>query len=681
MLRRNNTSYQVDLSRRLTKLYEDYKKYRDGNKVGITLMFHQFLIRDMFTNPLYGIGQPFNNRGLLIYHGLGAGKTLVTAATMLALLDVYIPILYVPKSLQTNFLNAIDQLVPDPQLADNIKSRLSFVTSDAFNSSAQIKARASSLNGKLLIVEEAHNFFKAVVNSTSETSNAKIIYNMIMSAVDVRILFLSGTPIVKDPFELAACINMLTGKETLPMDYENFYDIYVEDRTHLKNKEKLQNRLFGLISHVTFTKPLTPDSTGVEEVDFGLPKNLGISFDRVEMSETQYSRYLMIRDKEDRKAMELSKKSEERSKGKKKRETPAMTMPSAVSKGSSYYIESRQLSNFSLPLDEMDTKNYSKIDEKYFTKEASPKIDLLTDRLFKGKKPALIYSQFIASGLAVIVRYLEKKGAKQWTQVGDRALSGDAPVGSKPIWRFATISGGITPKDRDIIQQAFNDPENMYGEIIAFLLISESGAEGLDLKNIREVHILEPYWDYARIEQVIGRANRRGSHAALPDEERTVHSTVYVSGVNKKLKNRENETIDERFLRNALRKHKLNGEFLEAIREVCLECVTNHYDSNKKDIVNCRVCLPNNTPLFSESSPMADLREEDPCRPLSEKKDIEATKIKIGDEEFFYTKDSSSPLGYFIYQFKEELNGYVEIPLNNNKSIEIVTAIRRQTNK
>ena len=49
-------------------------------------------------------------------------------------------------------------------------------------------------------------------------------------------------------------------------------------------------------------------------------------------------------------------------------------------------------------------------------------------------------------------------------------------------------------------------------------MITSSGAEGINLKNTRFVHLVEPYWHPVREEQVIGRAVRICSHEALPDE-------------------------------------------------------------------------------------------------------------------------------------------------------------------
>ena len=59
-------------------------------------------------------------------------------------------------------------------------------------------------------------------------------------------------------------------------------------------------------------------------------------------------------------------------------------------------------------------------------------------------------------------------------------------------------------------------------------MITASGAEGINLKNTRFVHIIEPYWHPVRTEQVIGRARRLKSHDALPKKERNVKVFMYL---------------------------------------------------------------------------------------------------------------------------------------------------------
>ena len=69
--------------------------------------------------------------------------------------------------------------------------------------------RDSALEGSMLIIDEAHNFFNAITNGAK---NAVSLYDLIMETKNVKLIFLSGTPVVNDPFELVPCFNMIRGK-------------------------------------------------------------------------------------------------------------------------------------------------------------------------------------------------------------------------------------------------------------------------------------------------------------------------------------------------------------------------------------------------------------------------------------------------------------------------------------
>ena len=75
MLKKNNTNYPIQLKARIEKVYADYKKIETP-----FLMWHQFLIREMFQDPVFGIGEKDNPKGLLIDHGVGTGKTITAAS-------------------------------------------------------------------------------------------------------------------------------------------------------------------------------------------------------------------------------------------------------------------------------------------------------------------------------------------------------------------------------------------------------------------------------------------------------------------------------------------------------------------------------------------------------------------------------------------------------------------------
>ena len=67
----------------------------------------------------------------------------------------------------------------------------------------------------------------------------------------------------------------------------------------------------------------------------------------------------------------------------------------------------------------------------------------------------------------------------------------------------------------------FNSFQNKDGFHCKVVLISQAGSEGIDFKYLRQVHVMEPWYNLNRIEQVIGRAIRNYSHKrSSPSKEK-----------------------------------------------------------------------------------------------------------------------------------------------------------------
>jgi hypothetical protein len=95
--------------------------------------------------------------------------------------------------------------------------------------------------------------------------------------------------------------------------------------------------------------------------------------------------------------------------------------------------------------------------------------------------------------------------------------------------RYTFITGAEAPDVRRINKEFYNEERNRYGEYIQVMIISSAGAEGLSLTCVRQVHLLEPYWNYVRIDQVLGRAIRMRSHTMLEPKDRNVEQYLYLS--------------------------------------------------------------------------------------------------------------------------------------------------------
>lgn len=211
----------------------------------------------------------------------------------------------------------------------------------------------------------------------------------------------------------------------------------------------------------------------------------------------------------------------------------------------------------------------------------------------------------LANGFA---EFKLKRVSDEWTLVEDEADKG------KP--RFALHTGTETDEEKEIILRAFNGDwdflpssiasslretaeNNMYGEAIKVMMITASGAEGINLKNTRFVHVVEPYWHMVRVDQVIGRARRICSHASLPEELRTVKVFLYVATLSDVQKADEKNvelrirdvsridkntpiTTDESLYEIASIKQKINNQILRAVKESAVDCNLYAFASAKK---------------------------------------------------------------------------------------------------
>jgi hypothetical protein len=230
----------------------------------------------------------------------------------------------------------------------------------------------------------------------------------------------------------------------------------------------------------------------------------------------------------------------------------------------------------------------------------------------------LVYSQFrTLEGIGILKLVLEANGFAQFKikKIGEEwqmAMTEDEMA--KP--KFALYTGTETAQEKEIIRNVFNGawkyiPEtisskiqaiaanNMYGEIIKVLMITSSGAEGISLKNVRYVHITEPYWHPVRTEQVIGRARRICSHQELPEELRTVEVFLYLMVFSKeqlktdiclpdksKIDNLTRVTTDEALYEIATIKENITNKILNAVKEASFDCAL-HSKAGAKEQLQC----------------------------------------------------------------------------------------------
>jgi hypothetical protein len=221
----------------------------------------------------------------------------------------------------------------------------------------------------------------------------------------------------------------------------------------------------------------------------------------------------------------------------------------------------------------------------------SPKYARILENLSKNIGTSLIYSQFRnLEGIHLFSLVLETNGYAE-LKLEKQQKKWKIVFSNENTKRFITF--GTDTLKNNVLLKIFNsedikddvvNPEvlgssNLHGENVKILLVTQSGSEGISLKNVRQVHIMEPYWNYIRIEQVIGRAVRAKSHLSLPLEERQVDVYYYISQIPLDYENMDgfNEELssDEHIYYIAFNKKNIANSLMKLLKETSVDCHLN----------------------------------------------------------------------------------------------------------
>jgi hypothetical protein len=241
--------------------------------------------------------------------------------------------------------------------------------------------------------------------------------------------------------------------------------------------------------------------------------------------------------------------------------------------------------------------NYGKLFSRENIGSYSSKIKCILDNILNPKTKevtqgiVLIYSQYIDGGLIPMALALEEMGFIRYGKnpkplfknkpcdVVD-VLTMKPPADKKNFMpaRYSMITGDtrLSP-DNDFEVKGLTTEDNKEGNKIKVVLISKAGSEGIDLKFIRQVHMLEPWYNMNRMEQIIGRAVRNFSHKDLPFEKRNVEIFMYGTILEKE--NKE-EAADLYVYRVAEFKAIQIGNVTRVLKETAVDCIINHDQTN-----------------------------------------------------------------------------------------------------
>ena len=290
----------------------------------------------------------------------------------------------------------------------------------------------------------------------------------------------------------------------------------------------------------------------------------------------------------------------------------------------------------------------------------------------------LIYSQFrTLEGIGILKVILEANGfahlkirkdaAEQWVlDINDEDMM-------KP--KFALYTGTESAEEKDIILNITNSTwenvpstitdrlleqytNNHLGEVVKVFMITSSGSEGIDMRNVRYVHIVEPYWHPVRSQQVIGRARRICSHEDLPEDLRTVNVFMYLmtftdeqlesdASIELRLKDKSKIdkktplTSDEALFEISNIKEDINRQILKAIKESAMDCSI-HSSSKDGEPLVC-YSISSTKPNKFSYSPSISNEESDTITQINrETVKWKAKKVTIDGKSFAFRKETNA---------------------------------------
>lgn len=553
-----------DFYKNISKKYKRFK-IEPNKKTLKQICFpekYEFQVPQKFLAEFINPKTPY--KGILVYHRIGAGKTCTAINIAEKFKNIRRIMIVLPASLKGNIRSELrspcggnhyitdsersqlKKLHPsDPQYKSIIKKsddRIDkYYTIYSYNKFTELlNNKEIDLRNTLLIIDEVHNMI-------SETGTYyETLYDAVHAAPEsLRLVIMSATPIFDKPIEIALTMNLLRRDKQLPIGSEfinTFFDIVYTKKGpkySVKNMDVFKDFIKGYVSYYRGAPP------------HAFPRS-EIKFAKCKMSDKQLKLYKHVIGKEVKKNKVKDYVNTDIS--------------------NSFFIGSRMVSNFTFPNNQIGEDGFDSLDDDDLSlanvKDFSPKFAKILRKIKKSEGTVFVYSNFKEfGGLRTFVRLLEQHKFKNYEYHGS---------GKK---RFAIWSGDTNPNIREEIRAVFNSKNNEDGSQIKVILGSPSVKEGVSFLRIQEVHLIEPYWNFSRMDQIIGRAIRFCSHKDVVFDKQLVKVYIYLA-VHPDI----NRSIDEHIMKMALDKRYVNSLFEKALKEAAVDCEL-FYNANvyKKD--------------------------------------------------------------------------------------------------
>jgi superfamily II DNA or RNA helicase len=500
-------------------------------------------------------------KSVLIFHRIGAGKTCTAVNIGEAWKQFRKVIVVVPASLIGNFRDELrSQCAGNAYLTDQERQILKsshptsieykniiassnkkidkYYTIYSYNKFVEIAEQGKlNLNNSVLMVDEIQNMV------SDFGKYYQVLHQTIHDAPpSLRVVLLSATPMFDRPVEIALTLNLLRLPKDIPIS-TSFEKMFIKSskvngkyKYNTVNLDKFKEMIKGYVSYFRGAPP------------YVFPTSI-IKYVKCPMSSFQYKSYLTVLSNEDK-----EKQFEKLKNHKIFQDGDIIHLPN------NFFIGTRIISNIAFPNKNINEDGMMSLTPNTIYGEKlqiySPKFYRIIKKLNRCSGTAFVYSNFKEyGGIKSFVKILDAYGYKNYLEAGE---------GKK---RYAIWTGDEKHSIKEEIKKVFNRKENSDGSKLKIMLGSPSIKEGVSLLRVQQVHIIEPYWNQSRLDQVIGRAIRYCSHKDVEKEKRIVKVYIYIATHEK-----ESETIDQYIYKLAATKNKLIKEFEKALKESAIDC-------------------------------------------------------------------------------------------------------------
>ena len=521
--------------------------------------------------------------------------------------------------------------------------KISYTDDD--NKNLMISKLKKNFNNRLIIIDEVHNI--RISDEKSDKRVASELFKLVKYVDNLRLLFLSATPMYNSYKEIIWLLNIMNlNDRRSQIELKEVFDkqgnlLVAPDGTKI-GEELIKRKANGYVSFVRGENPYTfpyrifPSLFSIQNTFKELPyprkqlngKNIVQPLEHVDV-------FVNIAGSYQQKVYNYIIEQIKEKSGKTKQGLPSFENMDAF--GYTMLQKPLQALNMVYPNKSFDEN--AKVDPKIllgtdglkkimkYTETTNPptrknfeyknssfgnifapenieqysnKIKSITNNILNSDGIVLIYSQFIDGGCIPIALALEELG---FTRFGTKAsnlfkTAPHPPIDAityktkeemdnpenfkKATYTMITGEKALSP-DKVFDLKNLTDEDNKNGEKIKVVIISMTGSEGIDFKNLRQVHILEPWYNLSLIEQIIGRAVRTCSHKQLPFKQRNVEIFLYGTI----FKDSEEEAADLYIYRLAELKAIQIGQVSRILKESSVDCILNIDQTNfTEEIMN-----------------------------------------------------------------------------------------------